>query len=115
MKVTLTRPIEHKGKPLRELDMDLDGLTGRDLLDVEQDIFRSGKILMMSDFSKLYLVRVAARAARVPFEVLEGLGARDFNALAQEVQSFLIGTGSGPESGGTALPPSSGPGTSSEG
>ena len=48
----------------------------------------------------------------MPFEVLEGLGARDFNAVAQEVQSFLIGSGSAPDDAPPAPLPSSGPATS---
>lgn len=115
MKVKLTKPLRHKGAELRELDVDVEGLTGRDLLDVEQEIFRSGKILVMADFAKVYLIRVAARAARIPVEVLEQLPARDFNAVTNEVQAFL--TGSGSETSETAQDgaPEPAPATSSAG
>ena len=44
----------------------------------------------MPDYSKVYLIRVAARAAKIPAEVLEGLSARDFTFVSNRVQNFLM-------------------------
>ena len=86
MKVQLKKCLNHKGKELRELDIPLENLTGADLIDVEQQLFRSGKVALMPDYSKVYLIRVAARAARIPVEVLEQLCARDFTIVTNRVQ-----------------------------
>lgn len=95
MKVQLKKCLTHKGEELRELDIPLENLTGADLIDVEQQLFRSGKVALMPDYSKVYLIRVAARAARIPVEVLEQLSARDFTIVTNKVQNFLMESDSG--------------------
>jgi hypothetical protein len=51
--------LRHKGQELTELDIPLESLTGADLINVEQQLTKSGKITLMADYSKVYLVRVA--------------------------------------------------------
>ncbi|GHV57174.1 hypothetical protein FACS1894216_21610 [Synergistales bacterium] len=48
----------------------------------------------MPDYSKVYLIRVAARAARMPVEVLDNLSARDFTVVTNRVQNFLMASDS---------------------
>ncbi len=93
-KVILSRPLQHKGASLKAIEMDLDSLTGRDLIDVETQMNSEGKFSPMADFSKLYLSRVGARAAKLPAEVIESLGAKDFNNVVNAVQLFFVGPGS---------------------
>ena len=52
------------------------------------------KALILPEFSKLYLVTVAARAAHIPAEVLRTLSARDFTVVTNAVQNFLTGSDS---------------------
>jgi hypothetical protein len=92
--IKLKKALRHKGQELTELDIPLENLTGSDLIEVEQQVFQSGKITLMPDYSKVYLIRVAARAARIPTEVLEGLSARDFTVVTSRVQGFLMGSDS---------------------
>ena len=119
MKIKLRKALKHKGQELFELDVPLDDLTGADLIEVEQQFFRSGKVSIVLESSKAYLIRVASRAAHIPVEVLEGLSARDFTYVTGQVQVFLTNSDSGtdeecsiPESEATR---ESGQGTSSEG
>jgi hypothetical protein len=102
---------------LRELDIPLENLTGSDLIEVEQQVLRSGKIALVQEYSKCYLIRVAARAARIPVEVLEGLSARDFTAVVNRVQNFLTESDSGTGEGSLSPEPetASALGTSSAG
>lgn len=95
MKVQLKKALKHKGEELHELDIPLENLTGSDLIEVEQQLFKSGKVALMPDYSKVYLIRVASRAARIPVEVLEGLSARDFTVVTNKVQTFLMEPDSG--------------------
>lgn len=106
MKIQLKRCLKHKGKDLRELDLPLEDLTGSDLIDVEQQLFRAGKMALMPDYSKVYLIRVAARAARIPVEVLEQLSARDFTIVTNRVQAFLMESDSGSETDNSQEPES---------
>lgn len=95
MKVQLGKSLRHKGEELNELDIPLEDLTGADLIDVEQQMVRAGKVVVVEESSKVYLIRVAARAARIPVEVLEQLSARDFTRVTNRVQNFLMGLDSG--------------------
>jgi hypothetical protein len=116
MKIPLKKALRHKGQDLKELDIPLETLTGTDLIDVEQQVFQSGKLALMQDFSKIYLIRVAARAAKIPAEVLENLSARDFTVVTNRVQGFLMGSDSGTDDVESQTEtPETAPETSSEG
>lgn len=93
MKVALSKPLSHKGQSLDEIELKLEEMTGRDLLEVETQMNAEGKFLV-TDFSKAYQLRIAAKAARIPVEVLEGLSARDFTKVVSAVQLFLVGSDS---------------------
>lgn len=95
MKIKLKKALRHKGQELTELDIPLENLTGSDLIEVEQQLARSGKIMLIADVSKVYLIRVAGRAAKIPVEVLENLSARDFTVVTNRVQGFLMESDSG--------------------
>lgn len=96
MKVQLKKLLKHKGQDLTELDIPVEELTGADLIDIEKQVAEKDnkKALILPEFSKLYLVTVAARAARIPVEVLQTLSARDFTAVTNAVQNFLTGSDS---------------------
>lgn len=91
MKVQLGKPLNHKGQAIYEIDLKLEEMTGRDLLEAEAQMNAEGKFLV-TDFSKAYQLRVAAIATRLPVEVLEGLPARDFARVVAAVQLFLVGS-----------------------
>lgn len=103
-KVVLSAPLKYKGSELREIELKLEGLTGRDLIDVETQMNSEGKFALMADYSKLYLSRVGAKAAGLPVEVLETLGAKDFNKIVTAVQLFFMGSDSPAPSGSGASP-----------
>ena len=97
MKVKLNKPLRHKGKDLLELDIPLEALTGRALIEVEQELFNAGRVSLFPEYSKGYLIRVAARAARIPAEALEQLSAPDFTNVTLRVRDFLTASGSSGE------------------
>ena len=104
MKITLTKPLSYKDTELDTLDLDLGSLTGRDLLDTEEALKRSGVSVAAWEFSRTFLLSVAARSLHIPAEVLKGLSASDFTKLINEVLSFLAGQDSGdlmPQSSGS--------------
>ena len=118
MKIQLKKAITHKGQELQELDVDLDRLTGNDLIDVEEQAVRAGNnAFFATDFSRVYLIAVAARAAKIPVEVLRMMNAHDFNKVVTEVRNFLTLTDSDEGNGETEAPatPPTLPATSSDG
>ena len=89
MKIQLKKPITHKGYEIKALDLELDTLTGNDLIDVEEQILKTGNPIQSTDFSRVYLITVAARALRMPVEILKQMCARDFARVVNEVRNFL--------------------------
>lgn len=90
----LTKPVKNKGQDLYTLDVPLDDLTGNDLIEVEEEIMRGGNPFSATNFSRVYLISVAAKAAKLPVEALKMMSARDFTRVTTEVQNFLIVTAS---------------------
>ena len=90
MKIKLKRAVMHKGAELEVLDIPLEELTGNDLIEVEKQIVQSGEAVVVTDFSRPYLIAIAARAAHIPVETLKFMDARDFTRIAGEVRNFLI-------------------------
>lgn len=94
MKITLTKALQYRDEELQELDLELDTLTGNDLIDVEEELKRKGVTVNAWEYSRTYLIAVAARALHIPAEALKGLNVKDFTAVVNEVLSFLAGAGS---------------------
>lgn len=90
MKFDLKKPIHFEGKEVKSLDLNLDDLTAADLIKVEQEILASGKQFVFAESSKVYSAHVAARAAKVPVEIILALKGPDFSKLTMTVQNFLI-------------------------
>lgn len=90
MKVKLRKVIRHKGEQIEELNIPLEELTGFDMIEVERQIQGDGKPAVFSDSSKDYIIRIAARAAKIPYEIMARLTASDFNLVVQKVQVFLV-------------------------
>ena len=95
MIITLSTPLKYKDSQLSQLDLDLHTLTGRDLINAEETLKRSGVQVAAWEFSRQFLLEVAAKALHMPSEVLKDLSAGDFTRVINEVLSFLAGAGYG--------------------
>ncbi len=89
MKIHLKKAINFKGNEINTLDIPLEDLTGNDLIDVEEQILKTGNPIQSTDFSRVYLISVAARALHMPVEILKQMGAYDFARVVSEVRNFL--------------------------
>ena len=90
MKIQLKKAIRHKGQELYTLDIPLEDLTGNDLIEVEEQILKTGNPMQTTDFSRVYLITIAARALHMPAEILRGMCAHDFARVITEVRNFLV-------------------------
>ena len=91
MKITLSHPVPYKDTQLDSLDLDLDALTGNDLIAIEDSLRATGQVNL---FSQSYFAAIAARSAHIPVEVLKALSVKDFMKVTSEVINFLGGTDS---------------------
>lgn len=91
--VKLKKPVTFEGAEYKELKMDFDSLTGRDMLAAEKEARAMGDRSPIAEFSKLYLASVAARAAKVPIELILDLPAVEFTAITVNVQTFFVPAG----------------------
>ncbi|MGI6436410.1 MAG: phage tail assembly protein [Syntrophomonadaceae bacterium] len=73
------------------LFLDLEGLTGNDLLQAEKEYASEGGTAPVVELNKGYLSLVAAKAAKVPVELIRDLPAKDFSQVTIMVQNFLLG------------------------
>lgn len=89
--IKLSKPITFEDKTYEVLQLDLEGLTGGDLVDAEREYVAGGGIMSsVAELTKGYLATVAAKAAGVPVEVIHALPAKDFAAVTLRVQNFLL-------------------------
>lgn len=93
------KPVAFQGRDLTELTFDWGGLNGMDFLNIEDELLRKGRTLVMPEFTSDFLWRMAARACTlrdkngVP-ELRAGsaeiIPLRDFRTICKEARSFLM-------------------------
>lgn len=91
MIIILSKPVEFEGKTYTELDVNLDGMTGDDIIKAERECLTSGIPMGVAETSKGFLMSLAARSAKVPVEMIYALPIKDVTKITMEVQSFLLG------------------------
>lgn len=109
MIISLSKPLSVRGDTLSELDLDLDNLTGKDLIDIENSLRMKGRNTGAWDMSRSFMIRVAAQALKLPPETLEALPIRDFTKIIDQVLLFFAGQDSAdsiPENSETSSSPS---------
>lgn len=89
MIITLSKPLNVRGDTLTELDLDLDKLTGKDLIDIENGLRMKGQTTGAWDMSRSFLIRVAGRALGLQGEMLETLPVKDFMSIINQVLIFF--------------------------
>lgn len=90
MNVNLKKPCLYEGKEYTSLDLNFDGLTGKDLIDATNEARALGDKSVVVELSKLYQAVLVARAAKVSADMIIALPAKDFVAVTSAAQSFLI-------------------------
>lgn len=81
----LTRPFEFEGELIQEVYLDLDSLTGKDIMDASK-----GVESFMQETNKTYLANIAATAMKRPKEIMYYMSAKDATAICYFVMDFLI-------------------------
>ncbi|WP_020621009.1 phage tail assembly protein [Paenibacillus daejeonensis] len=89
---TLRRAWSFEGGEVKDLNLDFDRLTGEDIISCERQYMQlEGASMLFKDANKEYQAYVAARAAKVPVELIRALPAKDFSMVTLRAQRFLLG------------------------
>ena len=85
------KPFKWEGKEHKEIEFDFGGLTGNDALSIETEMEQNNEYPLAPEVSKSYQLRMAARAGRVPSDLIAGLPLQDFNKITNAARNFLVG------------------------
>lgn len=87
----LKRPTTINGTEYKEITLDLYHLNGDDIASAEFEMASSGNLIAgPAELNKTYLMHIAARAAKIPFEVLKQFSIKDISAITMVTQGFLM-------------------------
>lgn len=81
----LIKPFEFEGELIEEVYLDLDSLTGKDIMDASK-----GVESFVQETNKTYLANIAAIAMKRPKEIMYYMSAKDATAICYFVMDFLI-------------------------
>ena len=89
----LSKPIMFDGEEVTRLEMDFDNLTSKDLENAEKEaraLLGRRENMPIPETNKKYLACVAAKAAKVPIDLILKTYARDYTGIALRAQDFLL-------------------------
>lgn len=89
--VILTKPTQLNGKEYSVIEMDLESLKGKDLIEMEGAfrVLYKGEYIPVPDMDSRYLAIIAGRCSHINPKDLEELDAPDFKSVCTEVRNFL--------------------------
>jgi len=89
--IALKNPVTVNGTTYTEIRLDFDSLTGADMEAIENILVAEGSITpQLKEFSKAYLMQVAARAARVNINDIRAFPINVVTQLTLRAQAFLM-------------------------
>lgn len=91
--IELKKSIEYNGEKYTELKFDFEKLTGKDGLEIENELASLGLPLVIPAFSGEYLIRMAAKACcsePIGYDFFDIIPLRDFNRIRSAARSFLL-------------------------
>lgn len=90
-KVKLSEPIHVDGKEIKEINLNLSSLKGRDIIAADREARMHGVTGLNPLFTQEGLLIVASKACGIKYDDLLQLSAPDFMDLTMRVQNFLMG------------------------
>lgn len=98
MKIKLIKPIKIDEKPVKQLDLDLESLTGEEILKIDSELRMEGHSQGLRDvFDQNVLLKIASKSSGIIPDDLKKLSAPDFLEVTFSVRNFLLGLSATPE------------------
>jgi len=87
----LKQPVTIDNTEYKKITLDFLGLTGEDLISIEVEMTMTNvHVINAAELSKTYLMIVASRAAKIPYETLKRFSIRDLSKITLVTQTFLM-------------------------
>ena len=90
MKIALSKELTIKDELVKEVELDFDSLTGRDLTKAEKEARLAGDANVMINFSMVYHAEIVAKLLGMTYDDVLDLPAGDFTKLTASVSNFLL-------------------------
>ena len=89
------KPFLYDGKEYESLTFDFESLSGNDTLQIERELAKQGRTVIVPEFNGDYLAAMACRACEedVGVDAFSLMSLRDFNAIRGAARSFLLNAG----------------------
>lgn len=96
---TFAKPFQWKERTFESLTFDWTVLSGRDHLEIEQELMRKGRVLIAPAFTGSFLAGMAARACTerdgkgkrvIDTQAVMDMPMGDFQAITMEARDFLL-------------------------
>jgi hypothetical protein len=91
--IELSKPFSWCGQTYEKVEMDFEGLTGRDMEAIDDEIGMNGLRGVVPAYSRIYQRLLAAHASGVPADAIQAMPLVDYNAIVRAAEYFLIVTG----------------------
>ncbi len=86
-----SKPIKFEDEPeIKEIEIDLDGINGYDISEVKKQFSAAGNFSPILATDTDFCIMMAARKSGKPIEFFKELPGKDYLAIAQGVQNFLL-------------------------
>ena len=90
------KPMEYNGRTYETLTYDLDGLTGQDSMDVEEELVRLRKgVVIEGSLNTDYIIRIFCKACAEPIgaDAFKRMSLTDYNRIKTLTRNFLLASG----------------------
>lgn len=91
IRIELDKPIKFQGKDLDVIEIKVDELTGRDMMNARNIAVAKGDQAAELPISMAYRLAVVQVATGIPYDTLLEMSASSFNLLMRETMSFTVG------------------------
>lgn len=90
MKIEFSKPYVFEGETYESIELDLEGLSGEDMLAVNRQFSAEGHYSLAPSADMNFHALLAARACKQPIEFFLKMPAKEFANVTQVVANFLM-------------------------
>ena len=86
------KPFLYDGKEYESLTFDFESLSGNDTLQIERELAKQGRTVIVPEFNGDYLAAMASKACtdEIGADAFDHMSLRDFNAIRGAARRFLL-------------------------